>query len=184
MTIQQTRETRLIDLVRELSAESIRYFVELSLSDDLPPHEKPLLGRFVRLGEEVILLGSTMSYGPKHETGQRSHINHWDLVNFAKCGPDHELTERITDTAPQKGNYLSNQWPIVDAGLSTIRLDSNGNPEVLVLYGLSDYGRPLGRVRFATGRLAQQAVGAEQPIRVELEQPSNEMVCGGDARKG
>ncbi len=147
---------------------TLRYFSEMELSDDWPSDETALGGKFVRLGE-IILLGATVDYGPIDQyRGKRSYLKHIDMLwhGFQDMGDD--VTNRIRQTAPKDGEYLQRKWPLVDAGYSRIRVDGDGQPHELVLDNRSfDYGRPDEPVRQRTGEIAQLVLGTDFLITVE-----------------
>src|SRR3989344_8952411 len=153
-------EVRTEDLVRELSPDALSYFASMELSDEWPSYENTLSGKFVRLGE-VILLGAAIDYGEIHR-GQRYSLLHLDIMEHGSYGMGEDIAARIKTTAPQNGIYLKEHWPLVDAGWSRIAVDKNGQPIGLKLSdGSYDFGQPVEAIRQKTSEIAQEVLGAE-----------------------
>ncbi|HSW78634.1 MAG TPA: hypothetical protein VLF88_01270 [Candidatus Babeliales bacterium] len=152
-------EVRLGDLVRVLSPEGLDYFAQTKLSAEWPPYKNLLDGKFVRLGE-VILLGADIDFGPDHFRFGRTHLQHEALLWHGFRGMGEDLQQRIKRTAPKDDTYLEDRWPLVDAGHSEIVLSPEARPIGLELTGSShDYGRPDEATRQKTGELAQMVLG-------------------------
>lgn len=155
------------DLVQELSPDALRYYSEMVLSDEWAPHDNALRGKFVRLGE-IILIGAAIEYGPADHYGDRRHIKHIDMLWHGMRGMGQGVQDRICETAPKEGNYLNRKWPLVDAGRSRIQIDCAGQPRGLVLDDRSfDYGRPDPTARQRTGEIAQLVLGANFHVAAE-----------------
>ncbi len=155
------------DLVRELSPEALQYFAQLELSDEWPSYESVLSGKFVRLGE-VLLLGCTISHGKPDYRGSRHSIKHIDLLDRGFMLGD-EVVEKIEATAPKEGEYLKGHWPLMDAGWSRIYTGSDGLPRGLKLDDRSyDFGQASEAIRHATGEIAQRILGSEIAVTAEL----------------
>ncbi len=140
----------------------------MELSDEWPRGSNPLRGKFVRLGE-VILLGTTIDYGPAEWFSEkRRYLKHVDMAWHGNCGMGDAVTARIRETAPEDEIYLRKKWPLVDAGESLIRLDTAGSPYSLTLNEDStDFGRPDKVTRQKTGELARVALGPDFIVTVE-----------------
>jgi hypothetical protein len=154
------------DLVRELSPDAIRYFAEMELSDEWSTDETALSGKFVRLGE-IILLGTTIEFGPVYR-GHRNSLIHMNMLGHGFNGMGEDIVERIKAGAPEDAEYLKGRWPLVDAGGSIIRTYKDGQPVNLSLYGNSyDFGRGTEQVRQRTGEIAQSVLGTDFTVSAE-----------------
>lgn len=149
------------DLVREVSPESLQYFADMELSPQWSNKDLALNGKFVRLGE-VVLVGSTMHYGKRDPfTSERPSLMHMDMVEYALNGMEDEVVDRIVATAPRNGDYLR-KWPIVDAGATHIIVDEERTVTEFIMRARSfHFGRADVTGRQKSINIAQQAVGPD-----------------------
>lgn len=160
-------EVKIDDLVRELTPESLDYFANLELSDEWKSYESTLEGKFVRLGD-VILLGATIDFGPLDYRKMRSQLTHDMMTNHGLNGIGDEISARVLETAVDDQEYLRNHWPLVDAGKSAIHTDNEGDVIGLTLDNRSiDYGKATDTIRETTGALARELLGSSITVVVK-----------------
>ncbi|HEY1645828.1 MAG TPA: hypothetical protein VGF75_05665 [Candidatus Saccharimonadales bacterium] len=161
----EIEKVQLGNLVRELSPDALKYFSNMALSKKWPNNENPRYGKFVRLGE-VILLGSTVEYGDEDWLGQKQSVKHIDLIHHGYRTLSEDMTRRIEETLPEDAVYLKDTLPLIDAGQFYIELN-NCLPFILNLRGGSyEFGRPDEATRQRTGAISQTILGSEFVVEV------------------
>jgi hypothetical protein len=146
------------DMIRELSPEALSYFASIELGNDWNKYDKATSGKFVRLGE-IIFLGSRINYGSVDYDGQRKNLKHWEIMRFAMSDIGPVRRAEIEDSAASM-TTLKETGLMVDAGMSDIFVDNEGQPVELIFWRKSyDFGRADEAGRQRTAEIARATLG-------------------------
>lgn len=140
------------DLIRPLSPEALEYFANGSIP--VLDHELPLNGKFIRLGE-IILVGTTIHYGRLDSMGRRPSLLHRDMLDYLL-----ENDEALGLPLVDPGSEPQIEGVLHDAGTTRIRVDEDSHPVSLLLSRESfEFGRAGLGGRKRTAEIAQKLVG-------------------------